>query len=58
MLAAFLGFDHSEPFALDLGAGGRAAYHAEAIMNEPDHVIQKAFAVLAFLKPSFDFLYR
>jgi hypothetical protein len=27
-------------------------------MNEPNHVIQEAFAVLAFSQPGFDFLYR
>ena len=58
MFAALLSFDHSEPFALDLGASSRAANHAEAVMNEPDHIVQKAFAILAFSEPRFDFLYR
>ena len=57
MLAAFFGFDHSEPFALDLGACGCAANHAEAVMNVPDHIVQEAIPVLAFLQPGFDFLY-
>ena len=48
MFAAFLSFDHSEPFALDLGARSRAAHHAEAVVNEPDHIIQEAFAILSF----------
>jgi hypothetical protein len=56
MFAAFFGFDHSEPLALDFGAGGRAANHAEAVVDEPDHVIQKSFAVFAFLQPGFDLL--
>lgn len=56
MLAALLGFDHSEPFALDLGACGRAAHHTEAVVDEPDHVVEEAFAVFAFLQPGFDFL--
>lgn len=56
MFATFLGFNYSEPFALDLGASSRAAHHAEAVMNEPDHVVQEAIPVLAFLQPGFDFL--
>jgi len=56
MLAAFLGFDHFEPFTLDLRASGRAAHHTKAVVNEPDHVIEEAFAVFAFLQPGFDFL--
>jgi len=39
MLAAFLGFDHSEPFALDLGARCSAAHHAKAVVDEPDHIV-------------------
>ena len=58
MLAAFFSFDHPKPFALDLGARGCTAHHAETVVDEPDHVIQEAFAVLAFLEPGFDFLYR
>lgn len=38
-LASFFGFDDFEPFALDLGASRRAADHAEAVVDEPDHVV-------------------
>jgi len=48
-LASLFGFDDFEPFALDFRAGRRAADHAEAVVDEPDHVVQVALAVLRVL---------
>jgi hypothetical protein len=52
-----LGFNNSEPLALNLGASRRrAAHHAEAVADKPDHVVQVAVAVRRVLQPGADFL--
>jgi hypothetical protein len=45
-LASLFGLDDSEPFSLHLAASCRAADHAEAVVDEPDHVVEVAVAVL------------
>jgi hypothetical protein len=51
-LASLFGLDDSEPFSLHLTASCRAADHAEAVVDEPDHVVEVAVAVL---QPGVDF---
>jgi hypothetical protein len=45
-LASLLGLDDSDPFSLHLTTSCRAADNAEAVVDEPDHVVEVAVAVL------------
>lgn len=47
----------AKPFALHLGHGRGTADDAEAVVNQPDQVVEIACAVLRFAEPVEDFLW-
>ena len=55
-LARLLALDDAQPFALELRHGRRAEDDVEAVVDEPDEVVEVACAVLWVREPVADFL--
>jgi len=56
-LTGFLAFDHAQPLALEFRHGCRRADDVEAVMYEPDEVIEVTGPVLRCCEPVSNFLH-